>query len=93
MRVFTTSRYGAARLDRHPRHGFVSLADLGVRTYGGSMSRVIMLVLGAVLALFVLFTFIIPMVLGLLKIALIIGVVALFVFIAVTLVSRSSSSQ
>ncbi|MFI7454677.1 hypothetical protein ACIBQX_44885 [Nonomuraea sp. NPDC049714] len=57
------------------------------------MSRVIMLVLGAVLALFVLFTFIIPMVLGLLKIALIIGVVALFVFIAVTLVSRSSSSQ
>jgi hypothetical protein len=52
-----------------------------------------MLVLGAVLALFVLFTFIIPMVLGLLKIALIIGVVALFVFIAVTLVSRSSSSQ
>ena len=56
------------------------------------MSRVIMLVLGAVLALFVLFTFIIPMVLGLLKIALIIGVVALFVFIAVTLVGKSSSS-
>ncbi|MCA2177039.1 hypothetical protein LDL08_12690 [Nonomuraea glycinis] len=57
------------------------------------MSRVIMLVLGALLALFVLFNFIIPMVLGLLKIALIIGVVGLFVFIAVTLVGKSSSSR
>ncbi len=52
-----------------------------------------MLVLGALLALFVLFNFILPMVLGLLKIALIIGVVALFVFIAVTLVGKSSSSR
>ncbi|WP_327108048.1 hypothetical protein [Nonomuraea glycinis] len=57
------------------------------------MSRVIMLVLGALLALFVLFNFIIPMVLGLLKIALIIGVVGLFVFMAVTLVGKSSSSR
>lgn len=52
-----------------------------------------MLVLGALLALFVLFNFIIPMVLGLLKIALIIGVVGLFVFVAVTLVGKSSSSR
>ena len=57
------------------------------------MSRVVMLVLGALLALFVLFNFIIPMVLGLLKIALIIGVVGLFVFVAVTLVGKSSSSR
>ncbi len=52
-----------------------------------------MLVLGALLALFVLFTFIIPMVLGLLKIALIIGVVALLVFIVVTMVGKSSSTR
>ena len=51
-----------------------------------------MLVAGALLALFVLFNFIIPMVLGLLKIALIIGVVAVLVFIVVTLVGKSSSS-
>ncbi|MEU8250207.1 hypothetical protein [Nonomuraea sp. NPDC048916] len=57
------------------------------------MSRVIMLVLGALLALFVLFNFILPMVLGLLKIALIIGVVGLLVFIAVTMVGKSSSSR
>ncbi|MFG1947341.1 hypothetical protein [Nonomuraea sp. NPDC048826] len=57
------------------------------------MGRVIMLVAGAALALFVLFTFIIPMVLGLLKIALIIGVVALLVFIVVTLVGKSSTSS
>jgi hypothetical protein len=57
------------------------------------MGRIIMLVLGALMALFVLFNFVLPMVLGLLKIALIIGVVALFVFIAVTLVGKSSSSQ
>lgn len=50
-----------------------------------------MLVLGALLALFVLFNFILPMVLGLLKIALIIGVVGLLVFIAVTMVGKSSS--
>ncbi|MCA2189871.1 hypothetical protein [Nonomuraea cavernae] len=55
------------------------------------MSRVIMLVLGALLALFVLFNFILPMVVGLLKIALIIGVVGLLVFIAVTMVGKSSS--
>ncbi|MDA0641318.1 MULTISPECIES: hypothetical protein [Nonomuraea] len=57
------------------------------------MGRVIMLVAGAALALFVLFTFIIPMVLGLLKIALIIGVIALLVFVVVTLVGKSSSPQ
>jgi hypothetical protein len=50
-----------------------------------------MLVLGALLALFVLFNFILPMLMGLLKVALIIGVVALLVFIAVTLVGKSSS--
>ncbi|MEU4230919.1 hypothetical protein AB0F17_42075 [Nonomuraea sp. NPDC026600] len=57
------------------------------------MSRVIMLVLGALLGLFVLFNFVLPMIMGLLKVALIIGVVALLVFIAVTLVGKSSSSR
>ncbi|MBB6346296.1 MULTISPECIES: hypothetical protein [Nonomuraea] len=54
------------------------------------MSRVVMLVLGALLALFVLFNFVLPMIMGLLKVALIIGVVALLVFIAVTLVGKTS---
>ncbi|MDF2707535.1 MAG: hypothetical protein K0R62_3187 [Nonomuraea muscovyensis] len=49
-----------------------------------------MLVLGALLALFVLFNFVLPMIMGLLKVALIIGVVALLVFIAVTLVGKTS---
>ncbi|WP_185844998.1 hypothetical protein [Nonomuraea sp. WAC 01424] len=57
------------------------------------MSRVVMLVLGAVLGLFVLFTFLLPLLAGLFKIALIIGVVALIVFVAVTLVGKSRSSQ
>ncbi|MEU4577966.1 hypothetical protein ACBI99_38430 [Nonomuraea sp. ATR24] len=52
-----------------------------------------MLVLGALLALFVLFNFIVPMVLGLLKVALIIGVVAVLVFIVVTMVGKSSSAR
>jgi hypothetical protein len=52
-----------------------------------------MLVLGALLGLFVLFNFVLPMIMGLLKVALIIGVVALLVFIAVTLVGKSSSSR
>ncbi len=50
-----------------------------------------MLVLGALLALFVLFNFILPMLMGLLKVALIIGVIGLLVFIAVTVVGKSSS--
>ncbi|NUW37100.1 hypothetical protein HTZ77_37710 [Nonomuraea sp. SMC257] len=55
------------------------------------MSRVVMLVLGALLALFVLFNFILPMVVGLLKVALIIGVIGLLVFVAVSLVGKTSS--
>ncbi|MEU5860002.1 MULTISPECIES: hypothetical protein [unclassified Nonomuraea] len=57
------------------------------------MSRVVMLVLGAILGLFVLFTFVLPLLAGLFKLVLIVGVVALIVFIAVTIVGKSRSSQ
>jgi hypothetical protein len=49
----------------------------------------VMLVVGALLALWVLFTFILPMLMGLLQLALIVGVIGVIVFIAVTLVGRS----
>jgi hypothetical protein len=52
-----------------------------------------MLVIGTLLGLFVVFNFLLPLLAGLLKIALIIGVVALFVFIAVTVVGKSSRSH
>ncbi|WP_176573384.1 hypothetical protein [Nonomuraea pusilla] len=54
------------------------------------MSRVVMLVLGTLLGLFVVFNFVVPMLVGLVKLALIVGVVALLVFIAVTVVGKSS---
>ncbi|MEO3793161.1 hypothetical protein ABGB14_23355 [Nonomuraea sp. B10E15] len=57
------------------------------------MGRVVMLVLGTLLGLFVLFNFLLPMVLGLLKVALIIGVVALLVFVVVTVMGKSSRSH
>ncbi|MEQ4720261.1 MULTISPECIES: hypothetical protein [unclassified Nonomuraea] len=57
------------------------------------MGRVVMLVIGTLLGLFVLFNFLLPMLMGLLKVALIIGVVALLVFIAVTVVGKSSRSS
>lgn len=57
------------------------------------MSRVVMLVIGTLLGLFVLFNFLLPLLAGLFKVALLIGVVALVVFIAVTLVGKSRSSQ
>ncbi|WP_157548162.1 hypothetical protein [Nonomuraea candida] len=57
------------------------------------MSRVVMLVLGALLGLFVLFNFLLPMLAGLLKLALIIGVVAVVVFVAVAVVGKSSRSH
>ncbi|MGW0807115.1 hypothetical protein [Nonomuraea sp. NPDC002799] len=57
------------------------------------MGRVVMLVLGTLLGLFVLFNFVLPMLVGLVQIALIIGAVALLVFIAVAVVGKSSRSQ
>ncbi|WP_188189600.1 hypothetical protein [Nonomuraea sp. SYSU D8015] len=57
------------------------------------MGRVVMLVIGTLLGLFVVFNFLLPLLAGLLKIALIIGVVALLVFIAVTVVGKSSRSH
>ncbi|WP_158088720.1 hypothetical protein [Thermoactinospora rubra] len=56
------------------------------------MGRIIMLVAGTLLGLFVLFNFILPMVVGLVKVALIIGVIGVVVFLVVRLVSGSSSS-
>jgi hypothetical protein len=52
-----------------------------------------MLVIGTLLGLFVLFNFLLPMLVGLIKVAFIIGVVALLVFVAVTVVGKSSRSQ
>ncbi|MBF8192112.1 hypothetical protein ITP53_41830 [Nonomuraea sp. K274] len=57
------------------------------------MGRVVMLVIGTLLGLFVLFNFLLPMLVGLVKIGLIIGVVALLVFVAVTVVGKSSRSH
>lgn len=57
------------------------------------MGRMVMLIAGVLLAGFVLFNFIVPMVMGLLKIALIIGVIGVVVFVLVTVVGRSSSSS
>ncbi|WP_171074158.1 hypothetical protein [Nonomuraea basaltis] len=57
------------------------------------MSRVVMLVIGTLLGLFVLFNFLLPLLAGLLKVALIVGVVALLVFITVTVVGKSSRSH
>ncbi|MEV4167845.1 MULTISPECIES: hypothetical protein [unclassified Nonomuraea] len=55
------------------------------------MGRVVMLVIGTLLGLFVLFNFLLPMLVGLVKLALIVGVVALLVFVAVTVVGKSRS--
>lgn len=57
------------------------------------MGRILMLIAGVLLAAFVLFNFILPMVLGLLKIALIIGVIGVVVVLVVTVVGKSSSSS
>jgi hypothetical protein len=52
-----------------------------------------MLVIGTLLGLFVVFNFLLPLLAGLLKLALIVGVVALLVFVAVTVVGKSSRSH
>ncbi|WP_214319664.1 hypothetical protein [Nonomuraea sediminis] len=57
------------------------------------MSRVIMLVIGALAAMFVLFTFILPLLATLLKVALLVAVVGVIVFIAVRVMSGSGSSS
>jgi hypothetical protein len=55
------------------------------------MTRTVMMVLGILLALFVVFTWIIPTVFALLKFALIIGIIAVVVFVAINVISKSSS--
>ena len=57
------------------------------------MGRTIMLVAGTLLGLFVLFTVIIPTVFWLLKLALLVSVIALVVFVIVTVMGRSSSNR
>ncbi|MGI5285082.1 hypothetical protein ACQEVF_17345 [Nonomuraea polychroma] len=57
------------------------------------MGKVVMLVIGTLLGLFVVFNFLLPMLAFLFKIALIIGVVGLVAFIAVTVVGKSSRSH
>ena len=52
-----------------------------------------MLVAGALLALFVLFNFIIPLLGTLLQVALIVGVVGVLLFIVVTVIGKSSSAR
>ncbi|MFI6908172.1 hypothetical protein ACIBKY_43410 [Nonomuraea sp. NPDC050394] len=55
------------------------------------MGRIVALVLGTLAAAFVLFNFVLPMVAVLFQVALIIGVIALVVFIAVRVISGSPS--
>jgi hypothetical protein len=57
------------------------------------MGRVVMLVIGTLLGLFLLFNVVLPMVVGLVKLALIVGLIALLVFVVVTVVGKSSRSR
>ncbi|WP_157382948.1 hypothetical protein [Nonomuraea coxensis] len=57
------------------------------------MSRVVMAVIGALLGLFVVFNFLLPLLAGLFKLVLIVGVIALLVFVVVTVMSKSSRSE
>jgi hypothetical protein len=50
-----------------------------------------MLVAGTLLGLFLVFNFLLPLLAGLLKLALIVGVVALVFFVAVTVIGKSRS--
>lgn len=55
------------------------------------MARILLMVGGALLALYVVFSFVVPALFALLKFALIIGLIALVVFVAVTVIGKSSS--
>ncbi|GAA3000720.1 hypothetical protein GCM10017559_22110 [Streptosporangium longisporum] len=52
------------------------------------MGRIVMAVLGVLLALYVVFGFVLPALFGLLKLALVLALVALAVVAAVTVVAR-----
>ncbi|NRQ31555.1 hypothetical protein HII36_06820 [Nonomuraea sp. NN258] len=57
------------------------------------MGKVVMLALGTLLGAFVLFNFLLPMLGVLLKVALIIAVIGVIVFVAVNVVGKSSRSS
>lgn len=57
------------------------------------MARILLMVGGALLALYVVFSFLIPALFALLKFALIIALIAVAVFVVVTFIGKSSSSR
>ncbi|MEU9891404.1 hypothetical protein [Sphaerisporangium sp. NPDC051011] len=54
------------------------------------MARIVLSVLGVVLALYVVFGLLIPTIFGIFKILLVVGLIGLAVFAAITLVSKLS---
>ncbi|MEV6979986.1 hypothetical protein AB0M95_01795 [Sphaerisporangium sp. NPDC051017] len=67
-----------------------SLAAGRAATYLLDMARIVLSVLGVVLALYVVFGLLIPTIFGIFKILLVVGLIGLAVFAAITLVSKLS---
>ncbi|GLW09826.1 hypothetical protein Misp01_49550 [Microtetraspora sp. NBRC 13810] len=66
----------------------MSVAARRRTTYGEAMGRIVLAVVGVLLALFLVFGVIIPAVLGLLKLVLIVGVIGVLLFAGVTLYGK-----
>lgn len=79
-------RHGSRLGNRFP----ITLAAARPATYGEGMARIVLTVLGILAALWLVFGFVIPALFATLKFLLILGVVALVVVAAVTVVGKLS---
>ncbi|GIH49212.1 hypothetical protein SAMN05421833_115152 [Microbispora rosea] len=69
---------------------WIKLAVVGVTAYLGAMARTVLTVLGILLALWLVFGLVIPALFATLKFLFIIGIIALVVVVAVTVVGKLS---
>lgn len=69
---------------------WIKLAVVGVTAYLGAMARTVLTVLGILLAVWLVFGFVIPALFATLKFLLIIGIIALVAVVVVTVVGKLS---
>ncbi|GII63454.1 hypothetical protein Skr01_35390 [Sphaerisporangium krabiense] len=67
-----------------------SLAAAPRGTYLLDMARIVLTILGVLLALYVVFGLLIPTIFGIFKILLVVGLIGVAVFVVITLVSKLS---
>jgi hypothetical protein len=80
----------SSRLGQGAESSSINLATGGVKPYRGDMARIVLTVVGVILALWLIFGFVIPALFATLKFLLVFALIALVVVVAITVVGKMS---